>query len=34
MREVVEIMNIPFDTTGMNGAVKKIMGFSMTEENI
>ena len=27
MREVVEIMNIPFDTTGMNGAVKKIMGF-------
>lgn len=27
MREVVEIMNIPFDTNGMNGAVKKIMGF-------
>lgn len=27
MREVVEIMNIPFDTTGMNGAVKKNNGI-------
>ncbi|MCJ7856761.1 WecB/TagA/CpsF family glycosyltransferase [Lachnospiraceae bacterium NSJ-143] len=27
MKETVEIMNVPFDTTGMSGAVNKIMGF-------
>ncbi len=27
MNDVVKIMNVPFDTSGMNGAVKKIMGY-------
>ncbi len=27
MKDIIEIMDVPFDTTGMDGAVKKVMGY-------
>ena len=27
MKDVIEIMGVPFDTSGMDGAVNRIMGY-------